>query len=63
MVSDFPGLLQAKSRLLKAIILIEKLFPNIRPKFRFKNNKDIMQLKFFIVLYVNSLERRKYVSV
>ena len=39
------------------------MFPNIRPKLWFKNHKDILQLKFFIISYVNSLERRKDVAV
>ena len=32
-------------------------------KFDLKNHKDILQLKFFVMSYVNSLERRKYVAV
>ena len=39
------------------------MFSNIRPKFDLKNHKDILQLKFFIISYVNSLERRKCFTV
>jgi len=28
-----------------------------------KRHRDIFQLKFFIISYVNSIERRKYVTV
>jgi hypothetical protein len=31
--------------------------------FDLKNHKDILQLKFFIISYVNSIEQRKYVAV
>jgi hypothetical protein len=42
---------------LKKSFLIQDL------NFDLKYHKDILQLKFFIVSYVNSLERRKYVAV
>ena len=33
------------------------MFPNIKPKLWLKKTKDILQLKFFIISYVNSLEQ------
>ena len=40
----------------QAVILIKKMFPNIRPKIDLQNTKDILQLKFVIIAYVNCLE-------
>jgi hypothetical protein len=47
----------------QAVILIKKMFPNIRPKIDLQNTKDILQLKFVIIAYVNCLEWRKYIAV
>jgi hypothetical protein len=49
---------------IQAVILIKKkCFPISNLNFDLKKHKDILQLKFFIISYVNSLERRKYVAV